>query len=123
MANFSVRVNIDETALEQCAYNAPQVKGAINKSANQIAANANGLATEESGIWHEVGKPHTPGREGGKWHGSRHETETIGGVQPSYKAKPARPGSNGAPIALVVTGNYAAQKDNMVNNTLLKAMG
>lgn len=123
-SGFSVKVTIDESRLEESAYQAPQVKSATTRYANQIAGNANNLAVDKSGVWHESGKPHTPGREGGTWYGSKKDRGTIGGVSPMYKAKPAKPsGDHGEPVAIVVTANYAAQKDNMKNNTLLKAMG
>lgn len=122
MASISVRVNMDAKALEECAYNDDKVKGEVTKGANSIAAKASSMATEKSGIWHETGRPHTPGREGGTWHGSK-DNGTIGGVTPSYVAKPAKPSTNGVPVAIVVTANYAAQKDNMKHNTLVRAIG
>lgn len=100
----------------------PQVKGALSKEAGAIAARANGMATEKSGVWHETGKPHTPGREGGTWHDHGEAYPTVGGAEPSYGSKPAMMGAEG-PIAIVFTANHAAQKDNTKNNTLLKAKG
>lgn len=118
MANVRVVMNGN---FNEVLFAAPQVKQAVDEKAKSIAGKANAAANEKSGIWHEVGKPHTPGREGGKWHGA--DGEVIGGKDADYKAKPARRmGADGAPIAIVVTGNYAAQKDNMKHNTLLRSI-
>ena len=123
MANVRVDVRMSPN-FEQVIMAEPSVASEVTKTANEIAGRANSMATELSGVWHEVGEPHTPGREGGTWRGSNKVTETVGGTRPNYKAKPARrTGANGTPIAIVVTANHAAQKDNMKNNTLLKAKG
>ena len=46
----------------------------------------------------------------------------VGGKQPWYGYSKAQSGKKGA-IALVFPKNYAAMKDNHLNNTLLKAKG
>ena len=124
MASVSVKVNISEDKLKEVAFSTSEVRSALTKGANQIAGRANGLATEKSGIWHEIGVPHTPGKEGGVWNGTSKEIQyTIGGQQAEYQAKPAKPTRDGTPVAIVVTANYAAQKDNMKHNTLVRAIG
>jgi hypothetical protein len=124
MASVSVKVKISEEKLKEVAFNTSEVRSAITKGANQIAGRANGSATEKSGIWHEIGVPHTPGKEGGVWKGTSKEIQyTIGGQQAEYQAKPAKPTRDGTPVAIVVTANYAAQKDNMKHNTLVRAIG
>ena len=119
-----VRVNIDANRFRQFVNNSPEVKSEVNKAAGKISAKANGMSTEKSGIWHEIGKPYTPGKEGGEWHGTHKEIKyMVGGTDAVYGSKPAKPTGDGTPVAIVFTANNAAQKDNMKNNTLLKAMG
>ena len=119
----SIKVKMQwSPTFEQDVAQMPQVKNAVTKEANAIAERANGMATEKSGIWHETGKPHTPGKSGGKFHDHGNVTATIGGTEPVYRAKPAKL-IGGKPFAIAYTGNYAAQKDNLNHNTLLKAKG
>ena len=119
----SIKVNVVMSpTFEQDVMKLPQVKGAVTKEANAIADRANGMATEKSGIWHDTGKPHNPDRTGGTWHDHGDSYPTIGGTEPAYKAKPAKMIGD-KPFAIAYTGNYAAQKDNLNNNTLLKAKG
>lgn len=122
MASVTMKVDISEQALENVMNSSPEVRSAINSLSGKIASRANGMATEKSGIWHETGKPHTPGKGGGKFHDHGNVTETIGGKEPVYQSKPAMRSSSGL-VGIVFTGNYAAQKDNLKNNTLLKAKG
>lgn len=118
--SISVKVVMAPDFEQQC-YDKPQVASAVTSKANEIAAKANGMAIERSGIWREVGKPHDADAQGGKWHGPNN-VPTTGGTEPEYKAKPAkRMGDEGRPIGIVFTANHAAQKDNLKNNTLLKA--
>lgn len=122
MAKVKVRVQMAKDFNQQC-YAKPQVATAVNAKASNIASNANGMG-KPSGVWHETGKPHTPGKSGGVWRGSKKETGTVGNTDAKFEAKKAkRMGDEGRPIAIVVTANHAAQKDNMKNNTLLKALG
>ena len=118
--SISVKVVMAPDFERQC-YAKQSVSRAVNDKAREIAAKANGMATERSGIWHEVGKPHDADARGGKWHGPN-DVPTTGGNEPEYQAKPARRmGDEGRPIGIVFTANHAAQKDNLKNNTLLKA--
>lgn len=122
MARVKVRVVMASDFDEQC-YAKPQVAEAVNTKANDTADNANGMG-KPSGVWHETGKPHNPAKSGGVWKGNRKSTDTVGNTPAKYEAKKARrTGAEGRPIAIVVTANHAAQKDNMKNNTLLKALG
>ena len=122
MARVKVRVVMASDFNEQC-YQKPQVKTAVNKKGREVTDNANAMG-KPSGIWHEVGKPHNPAKTGGVWKGNRKSSATVGGTQAKYEFKTAKPtGDEGRPIAIVVTANHAAQKDNMKNNTLLKALG
>lgn len=122
MASGGVRVDVRMSPdFEQVIMEEPAVASEVTKTANQIAGRANAMG-KPSGIWHETGAPHTPGRTGGVWHGNRKSTETVGGTPANYEAKAAQM-RNGKPIAIVVTANNAAQRDNMENNTLLRAKG
>lgn len=125
MASVKVRVEMSPD-FNRILYSKPSVKGAVTKEANAIAGRANAMGTP-SGVWHETQpkvRPHTPGRTGGVWHGNRKSTKTEGGTEARYEALPAKPyGDEGFPVSIVVTANHAAQKDNMKNNTLLKALG
>lgn len=120
MASVTVKVDISQQALENAVNSSPEVRSAINSMSASIASRANGMATEKSGIWVDVGEPHHPERTGGKWNGR--SGPTIGGKDPVYQSKPARRFSSGL-VGIVYAGNYAAQKDNYQHNTLLKAKG
>jgi len=120
MANVTMKVDISQQALENVMNSSPEVRSAINSMSASIASRANGMATEKSGAWVDVGEPHHPGRTGGKWNGR--SGTIIGGKEPVYQSKPAKRGSSGL-VGIVYTGNYAAQKDNLKHNTLLKAKG
>lgn len=89
---------------KKAIFQTEKVSEAVTKEANRIASRANGMSSGfRTGIWHD------------------HETgEKRGNTAPKYEAKPAIM-RNGKPVAIVVTANYAAQKDTMENNTLLKA--
>lgn len=49
-----------------------------------------------------------------------HKSPGVGGTQPVYRSNTRR--NPDVPVSLVYTGNYAAQKDNHLHNTLLKAL-
>ena len=68
--------------------------------ASKASANSAGFRTERTTNW-ETG-------------------EKLGGKPPLYLAKDARM-RGGKAVAIVYTGNYAAAKDNMMHNTLLKS--
>ena len=79
-------------------------KGVIQSVTSQTESNANGLGSGfKTGIWHDP-KTH----------------ERKGGTSPIYSSNVEVHGI--VPVGLVYTGNYAAAKDNMENNTLLKAV-
>ena len=50
-----------------------------------------------------------------------HRSPAVGGTSPRYTAHTGRPNGQ-VPIGIVYTGNYAAQKENMLHNTLLKCI-
>lgn len=90
-----------------------------------ICAKANGMAIESSGVWH-IYKPSFVSAPGaGQWRNlswfvPEGGMQTRGPTTAVYGYKPAEM-RKGKPIGIVYTANYAAQKDNMKNNTLLKA--
>ena len=106
MASIKVHVVLDPDAPEILGH-LPQVKAAVTKEAQAIAARANSMGasfrTEE---WEN---PETH--------------EQLGGKAPKYAALKARDSAYVGCVALVVEKNYAAIKDNHLHNTLLKAKG
>lgn len=50
-----------------------------------------------------------------------HKSPAVGGTSPKYVANTSRP-KGVVPVGIVYTGNYAAMKDNMLHNTLLKSL-
>lgn len=121
MASADVKVEIDVPAVELVINSSDSTRNIINKLSGEVAARANYMATEITGIWHETGKPHTPGKTGGTWHDHGKEYDTIGGKRAEYASKPAIRGKSGL-VGMVYTGNYAAMKDNNKHNTMLKAL-
>lgn len=100
-------------------------KGAVSSLAADICAKANGLASEGSGTWHiyKGSRVSAPGNGPWRdltWFKPDGGMQTRGPTAPLYRYKPAEM-RGGKPIGIVYTGNYAAKKDNMKNNTLLKA--
>lgn len=124
MANVTVRVKMDDEAFTRAMYADENVVSSVAAKAEKIATRANGSAIEKSGVWHDVGKPHTPGKSGGKWHGNKHVIATEGGTAATYGMKSVqRFGRYSIPVAVVYTSNYAAAKDNLKHNTLTRAIG
>jgi hypothetical protein len=102
MAN--VHFHIDRAKLERLAYSSEGALELVDEAGRRVAENANALG---SGY-------RTP-----KWHD--HATgETKGGTQPMYGSTPKMT-SKGARCA-VHPKNYAAMKDNVLHNTLLKSL-
>lgn len=108
MANASagvVTVDIDDEALQAAANQADNIEQALLARTEEICATANSYGasfeTERTVVW--ATKEH------------------VGGTQPEYKASIKKSGQG--PVGMVVTGNYAAAKDNYLHNTLLKAKG
>ena len=124
MANVNVRVKMDDEAFTRAMYADENVVSSVAAKAEKIATKANGSAIEKSGVWHDVGKSHTPGKSGGKWHGNKHVIATEGGTAATYGMKSVqRFGRYSIPVAVVYTSNYAAAKDNLKHNTLTRAIG
>jgi hypothetical protein len=102
MAN--VHFTIDRKKLEQLAFNSDGAYQLVSEATQSTARKANTLGA---------------GYRTPKWHD--HKTgETKGGKKPNYIPSPKRTkkGARG----IVYTGNYAAMKDNIEHNTLLKSL-
>lgn len=107
----SARVEIDDLRALRAMLTAPGLEDAIANATAKVAEKANrlgsGFETERTRDW----------RTG----------EQFGGRKPLYKHDVVRTRNRkagvDAPVGIVVTGNYAAMKDNHEHNTLLKAKG
>lgn len=105
MASVSMRVVIDEGALEHAVNFAPGTRTALAGKTDQIMGNANSMgAGFRTGLYHRD-----------------HKSPAVGGTQPVYSGDVEL--RNKGYVGIVYTANYAAQKDNYEHNTLLKAKG
>lgn len=104
-SGVTVRVEIDEKKLEHAIFYAPKTEVMISNKVEKIAAKANALA----------GGYRTP-----KWHD--HDTGETKGDTPAVYEGDTQLGRKGY-IGIVYPNNYAAQKENKLHNTLLKAKG
>ena len=99
-----MQIHWDKVALGSAIGLADEVAAAIEEQTSRIAANAQAMsASFRTGIYHD----HATGEKRGDT-----PTQYVGDVQEMSNAY----------VGIVYTGNYSAQKDNMMNNTLLKAM-
>ena len=98
-----VDVEIDASRLFVAIQDAESLPDVLGEYVQRISGNANAASAGfRTGIFHD------------------HDTgETRGDTQPVYKGNVKRKGRS--MVGLVYTGNYAAQKDNYENNTLLKS--
>ena len=94
----------NKQALGQVIGTAPETLAELDKATQRILANAQGMSAGfKTGIWHD----HATG-------------EKRGNTQAKYAGDVKRMGSSY--VGIVYTANYAAQKDNLKNNTLLKVL-
>lgn len=100
-----VRVEWDFAALKRAAGTDPEVIAALTSRTNQIVTRANGMGA---------------GFRTGRYHRD-HRSPAVGGTAAVYEGNVQR--VRDGQIGIVYTANYAAQKDNLENNTLLKAKG
>lgn len=101
MGSVQIRFN-DANLGKLCA--APAAREEVEASTGRIASEANAMsATFRSGLYHRD-----------------HKSPAVGNTQPSYGAKVL--GGGHTSVGVVYTANYAAMKDNMMHNTLLKAV-
>lgn len=105
MASVTVKVDISQQSLERAVNYAEGTKAALQAKTSAITSTANAMgAGFRTGLYHR-----------------NHQSPAVGNTQPNYAGdvRMERKGWTG----IVYTGNYAAQKDNYQNNTLLKAKG
>jgi methyl coenzyme M reductase alpha subunit len=97
-------VKIDEEKLKHAISNAEKLPGQLSTPVNAIINAANSMSAGfRTGIFHD---PKTG--------------EKRGDTQPNYAGNVIK-GKHGY-VGIVYTANYAAQKDNHLHNTLLKAV-
>ena len=99
------RVEWDMDALQRAAGTDEGVEAALVEATNAITRTANALSS---------------GFRTGTYHRD-HKSPAVGGTQAAYEGNVERHGKGN--VGIVYTANYAAQKDNLQNNTLLKARG
>ena len=99
-----VDFTIDDAKLTQLIGNSPQTKALVERYATKVASRANSMS---AGFRTKVYQ--RPG-----------EDKPVGGKAPKYKVDVKKKGRY--PVGIVVTGNYAAIKDNHLHNTLAKSL-
>lgn len=105
MASVTVKVDISQQSLERAVNFAEGTKAALQSRSSEISAKANSF-----GASFRTGKYHRD-----------HKSPAVGGTQPHYESD-VQMGRKGY-VGIVHPANYAAMKDNYLNNTLLKAKG
>ena len=104
-----VRIEIDERKLRKVAFESDGCYQLVLQKRDQSEAMANSLGS---------------GYRTGYYHRD-HKSPAVGGTQPKYGGSTQRfRNSEGIsiPVGIVTTKNYAAMKDNMLHNTLLKSL-
>lgn len=105
MANYvDVKVEIDEEALKHAVNFASGTQTLLQSEVARINGRANAIGSYVTPKWHD------------------HATGETKGDTPAEYAGDTQLRSKGY-IGIVYTANYAAQKDNHMYNTLLKAKG
>lgn len=100
-----LEIHWDRNALGRAVGLSEDTLAGITEATNRIAANAQSMSADfRTGIYHD----HKTGEKRGDT-----APRYVGDVQTLANAH----------VGIVRTDNYSAQKDNMMNNTLLKAMG
>ena len=93
---------------------APAAREEVEAATGRVAANANSLGAQfRTGLYHR-GKSYDGGND------KSHKSGVVGNTQPVYGMKVK--GGGHTSVGVVYCGNYAAMKDNMLHNTLLKAV-
>lgn len=105
MASVTVKVDISQQSLERAVNFAEGTKAALASKSSAIASTANSMGS---------------GFRTGKYHRD-HKSPAVGGTSPVYVSD-VEMGRKGY-VGIVHPKNYAAMKDNYLNNTLLKAKG
>lgn len=103
MADARVEWNFD--ALQRAAGKDDEVEAALAQATSSIVSAANAMGS---------------GFRTGRYHRD-HMSPAVGDTQAAYDGNVEDHGKGN--VGIVYTANYAAQKDNLQNNTLLKARG
>ena len=100
-----VVIEWDKAKLKRAAGVDPQVRDELERVTDAIKGRANSLGSSfRTGYYHR-----------------NHQSPAVGGTTAAYDGNVRM--VDGGNIGIVYTANYAAQKDNLQNNTLLKAKG
>lgn len=98
-------IHWDKQALGRAAALSEDTLKGITEATNRIASNAQSMSAGfRTKIWHDPETGETKGDT---------PTNYVGNVQTLSNAH----------VGIIYTGNYSAYKDNLENNTLLKAVG
>lgn len=99
-----LHMTIDRAKLKQLALGSDGTAAIVASVTSKVAANANSMgAAYRTGYYHRD-----------------HKSPAVGGTQPSYAGDVRKYGYK--PVGIVHPKNYAAMKDNMLHNTLLKSL-
>lgn len=99
-----VVIKIDDAKLRKLAFGSDGTKSLVESATSQVTSNANAMgAGFRTGLYHRD-----------------HKSPAVGNTQPVYKGDVRKFGRKY--VGIVVTGNYAAMKDNHLHNTLLKSL-
>lgn len=99
-----VEFRIDKKKLERLAYSSEQTRSMVEQKTHNVQSTAAMLSAGfRTGLYYRD-----------------HKTPAVGGTEPYWKANVKKYGVK--PVGIVVTGNYAAMKDNHLHNTLLKSL-
>ena len=99
-----VRIEVDMNAAWRVAYKSDGLYQMVRQETDKRASRANSLSS---------------GFKTDKYHRD-HKSPAVGGTSPEYKPHTRR--NPDVPVGIVYTGNYAAKKENMLHNTLLKCI-
>lgn len=100
-----VEFHIDKEKLWRLACKSDGAYLLVRSATDKVASNANSIGS---------------GYKTAKYHRD-HKSPAVGGTSPKYVANTSRP-KGVVPVGIVYTSNYAAMKDNMLHNTLLKSL-
>lgn len=99
-----VEFRIDPAKLRKLAFTSDGTRALVEEKTRKVASTAQSLSSGfRTGLYHRDHKP-----------------PAVGGTPPVWKQDVQRRGNTY--VGLVVTGNYAAMKDNHLHNTLLKSL-
>ena len=109
----SVRIVFNDANLGKLC-KAPAAREEVEAATGRIASTANALGSQyRTGLYHR-GATYGGGNDKGRRSG------VVGNTQPVYGMKVK--GGGHTSVGIIYCANYAAMKDNMLHNTLLKAV-